>query len=335
MIRCCALALVGLLVTACSAFGRPAAVTVNGTTISQRSVDGELNELRDNFRYRRAVFEGQTGQHGTADVEGAGRGTVKASFAAEVLTRRVYFELIHQEVVRRRLRVGPDELRRAQVDVLEQVASIDPEDEGITDPAAEERSIIDQFSERYQDDLTRREAEYLVLLDRLGGADVTDAAASRYYLEHGSEFDQACFKHVLVASAQEAGAVRAELAGGADLGQVALARSKDPNVGQNAGDLGCVLAGSPVPKFLEAVRHLPAGTLSQPVHTELGWHVFEVYAGRRAPLASVLPDVRERLRARNNALVARFLQRLASGADIDVNPKYGRFDRDESRVVPP
>src|SRR5207248_10355563 len=105
-------ALVALTGAACGAIG-PAAATVNGTHISQGDFNAELREIADNKTYRRSIEQ-------RLPVLGQGRGTVDASFAAQVLTRRILFELVHQEVVRRHLKVTAAEISRARQEVVQQ-----------------------------------------------------------------------------------------------------------------------------------------------------------------------------------------------------------------------
>ncbi len=80
-------------------------------------------------------------------------------------------------------------------------------------------------------------------------------------------------RHILLDSEDGAAAVIAELGGGADFQELAVARSTGPS-GPNGGDLGWFSAETMVPPFAQAVSLMEVGTFSEtPVQTRFGWHV--------------------------------------------------------------
>ena len=80
-------------------------------------------------------------------------------------------------------------------------------------------------------------------------------------------------RHILLDSEDGAAAVIAELGGGADFQELAVARSTGPS-GPNGGDLGWFSAETMVPPFAQAVSSMEVGTFSEtPVQTRFGWHV--------------------------------------------------------------
>jgi peptidyl-prolyl cis-trans isomerase SurA len=75
--------------------------------------------------------------------------------------------------------------------------------------------------------------------------------------------------------------IRDRIASGTDdFGAIAKAVSEDPGSAADGGDLGWTGAGSFVPDFEQAVSQLDEKQLSQPFHTQYGWHVVELL-GRR------------------------------------------------------
>ncbi|MDF3606950.1 peptidylprolyl isomerase [Paracoccus sp. DMF-8] len=81
--------------------------------------------------------------------------------------------------------------------------------------------------------------------------------------------------HILVKTEDEAKAIEAELAGGADFGTLAEQKSTD-NSSANKGDLGWFQPAQMVAPFAEAVQALKPGELSKPVETQFGWHVIKL-----------------------------------------------------------
>jgi len=64
---------------------------------------------------------------------------------------------------------------------------------------------------------------------------------------------------------------------GEDFAEVAKEVSEDPGSAANGGDLGCFGKGQMVPEFEEAAFSLDVGEVSQPVKTDFGYHIIQVY----------------------------------------------------------
>jgi len=78
--------------------------------------------------------------------------------------------------------------------------------------------------------------------------------------------------HILVETEDEAKAIVAELAAGADFEKVAMEKSTGPS-GPNGGQLGWFGPGRMVAEFEAAVKELDVKEVSGPVKTQFGWHV--------------------------------------------------------------
>lgn len=114
-------------------------------------------------------------------------------------------------------------------------------------------------------------------------------------------------RHILVAEEDEAKQIIEELQGGADFATLAKERSTGPS-GPNGGDLGQFGKGQMVPAFEAAAFALDAGAFTlEPVQTQFGWHVIEVYEKGTAPLPE-LAQVEEQVR--NLVISDRFTQQL-------------------------
>lgn len=81
--------------------------------------------------------------------------------------------------------------------------------------------------------------------------------------------------HILVETLEEAQALKAELASGADFANMAKEKSTGPS-GPSGGALGWFGAGEMVPEFEEIVVKLSVGDISEPVQTQFGWHVIKL-----------------------------------------------------------
>ena len=86
--------------------------------------------------------------------------------------------------------------------------------------------------------------------------------------------------HILIETETEAHQVREQLLDGANFAELAQHRSIGPS-GPNGGQLGWFREGIMVPVFEAAVMQLQPGEISEPVHTQFGWHVVLLHEVRR------------------------------------------------------
>lgn len=116
--------------------------------------------------------------------------------------------------------------------------------------------------------------------------EVTPAAVQAAYDEMVAEFEpqeEVHARHVLVATEEEAQAVKAELDAGADFEELAKEKSVDPSAQQNGGDLGFFSRGMMVGPFEDAAFALTEpGQISEPVQSDFGWHVIQLVAERQS-----------------------------------------------------
>ena len=81
--------------------------------------------------------------------------------------------------------------------------------------------------------------------------------------------------HILVDSQTDALAIKDKLNNGGDFASTAMRFSQCPS-GRRGGDLGYFKRGQMVKEFEDAAFSLPVGQVSEPVHTEFGWHIIKV-----------------------------------------------------------
>jgi len=80
--------------------------------------------------------------------------------------------------------------------------------------------------------------------------------------------------HILVDTLEQASQLRSQITEGADFAQVAQAHSKCPS-SANGGDIGSFIAGQVFVPFELAVFAIEVGEISQPVQTDVGWHLIK------------------------------------------------------------
>jgi peptidyl-prolyl cis-trans isomerase C len=83
-------------------------------------------------------------------------------------------------------------------------------------------------------------------------------------------------RHILVDSEEKANELHAKIVAGADFAQLAKENSTDTGSKDQGGVLGYFGHGQMVPEFEAAAFKLEKGQVSEPVHTNFGWHIIKV-----------------------------------------------------------
>jgi peptidyl-prolyl cis-trans isomerase C len=123
------------------------------------------------------------------------------------------------------------------------------------------------------------------LLEKTGQAALTDDAMHQVYddaVKQMSNEEEVHARHILVETEEEAKAIEAQLKSGADFATLAKQKSKDPGAA-DGGDLGYFTKDQMVPEFSDAAFKLDKGQISDPVHTQFGWHIIKVEDKRTKP----------------------------------------------------
>lgn len=113
--------------------------------------------------------------------------------------------------------------------------------------------------------------------------------------ESFAEPEQVKASHILVEDAAKAKEVKEKLDGGADFTEIAKEYSTDTSNSENGGDLGYFAKGEMVAEFEEAAFAMKEGEISEPVKTELGYHIIK-FADKKAAADAVFEDKKEEIK---------------------------------------
>ena len=309
-------ALAAVLATGCSTLVDDPAASVNGTEITVESLEDEVDQIEGNEDYKLALEQ----QYG-ATFGGASKGTFDSAFVAQLLSLRIYYELLEGVVGERGSEITEDERLEAREQTEQQLDSI-------------KEGLLESFPEEYQDTLVHQTA----LLNEAQQLVVDDApSAEEYFEERKDEFGEACVSHILVSTENrepaearaEVEAIAARLAAGEDFAAVATAESDDPGSAPTGGDLQCGPRGRFVTEFEDAVFTQPVGQVGEPVETSFGYHLILVRSRTEPTLEEVLPEIEQRISSDTGQALSDFLIEVTctEDADIEVNPRYGTWDR--------
>ncbi len=148
----------------------------------------------------------------------------------------------------------------------------------IANPTEDEAQIFANVgSDPDRSDATKAAvAEQLLIRDAVVAELANDEAyLAGIYENQPALLVSVCARLILVATSEEADAVKARLDAGEDFAEVANELSLDAN--SVGGELPCPIAAADyVEEFSTAAALLPVGEISTPVPTEFGWHILVV-----------------------------------------------------------
>lgn len=313
-----ALALV-LGASSCSTLD-PNAASVNGDEISRRDFEDDLHSLRDNEEYVTA-----SGQQ----VAGSLTNSVSTDFAASELTNRVLATLVHQELAARRVTVDP-----AVADVARQIGP-----QFVLGQAETADAIYQTLPEDYRATIEQEVAERLTLGLVLNDVTLNDinAQIEDQPLRNAAEV---CALLLPAASEEDAQAALDELAGGADFATVAATYSADPSLAESGGELrqpdGTCFSGQDYLSLGEdvmaAMEAVELGTDIGPLPLDQFFLVVRVESAE-GQSDTALTQALFGYASPEDPAFGEWLTTSLGDADIDVDPRYGRWDPAVGGVV--
>ncbi|MDQ0190156.1 peptidylprolyl isomerase [Alicyclobacillus cycloheptanicus] len=142
------------------------------------------------------------------------------------------------------------------------------------------------------------------------------------YNDNKSLFQEVTVDEILLPTEAQAKQIEAKLKAGANFAKLADQYSKDPSVKQNHGTYANALVAEFVPNFAKACRTLPIGKISDPVHTQYGYHIL------RVDKRGIMPFSQARTQIEQGSLpqsvmqtLQNDIQKIAAQAEKDANIK--------------
>jgi len=274
----------------------PTAAKVGDETVSQQYVDDELRALAENDRLRKAVAAAQAPALSNAE------GSVTSDIGAGWLGLIVAQQIAAEAVERRGLEVSSTDRDRGRQLAIQSVGG---------------QGIFGSLPEWFQDRLVTRWTP-VARLERA----LTDDPPPALTRELEAQCPSGRYvSHILVESETEALTLAQQLAAGADFADLARQRSIDTASARQGGQLGCIDGQSFVEPFATVAATQPVGVVSDPVTTQYGSHL--VLVTDQPPAAAV------------RQLAIQAALGSTRGATVEVDRRYGTWDRANGQIVPP
>jgi peptidyl-prolyl cis-trans isomerase C len=173
--------------------------------------------------------------------------------------------------------MGPDQKRDYLITYLTDVI--------VLSQAAEQKKLGDDPDVQRRLAFDHNRVLMEALLQSTGRAAVTDEAMRKVYDDATKQMQpeqEIHARHILVPTEDEAKAIEDQLKKGADFATLAKEKSKDPGAA-DGGDLGYFTKEQMVAEFSDVAFKLDKGQISDPVHTQFGWHIIKVEDKRTKP----------------------------------------------------
>jgi foldase protein PrsA len=316
-----------VLAAGCSGFGvsNQDAATVNGVGIPTDRL-GEMTKAQLGQQQAQAQ---QQGQQQSQDIEGATR---------QALEGLIQFQLVL------------DGARKAGITIEE--ADVDARMEQLKQQVAAQGQNYEELLQTRQitEEVLRTQQRVQLAVDLVAVKLVPyppDAELRSALAKRKDDFLEVHVRHVLVKDKATADKVREELVAEDNWAEVAKRSSIDTQSKGKAGDLGFNAKGSTVKPFEQAEYALAgqgdckgktsgscASPISQPVKTQFGYHVLQVVGVRLPALDNELrAKLEPAVKDRRQQAVQRWFDDQVKQAEVTVNPRFGRWDAENGRVV--
>lgn len=315
-------ALVGLVallggLAGCDA-GRPSAGSVNGRGVSARTVDDVVEATASAFQ-----AQGQ-------DLSGEGADTYQADVASGVLQQLLLLKAT-EVVARGRGLELTEELRAAGADQVDTVLFGEQQ-------AELGEQVTKAVSGDTRDILEALGAWRAALLADLGTED-PDARARAFYDDNPTQFEQLCLDGLVVQTQAQLTAAQARVEAGEGLAEVSAELSTNEQVRQAGGDLRCAtreqIQQQLAPELAEPILAAEVGQVLDPVTVGEEIIVIGLRELQAVPYESVRDQIIESQGSASDAQLTEALRAELDGLDVQVDPRFGRWDGGTGRVIPP
>jgi parvulin-like peptidyl-prolyl isomerase len=324
---------------AAAAFAVPTnAVVVNGTAISQQSLNSDLTAIAGSPEYQCYVnsqaLVSSNGQQVLPPVSGAGKSqdpdhhpTATTSYTASYLDLRIQHELVLQLAAQRHIEVTQAQLDQARSDYTTQITRVMAEIAqtaegqnprytcGSTTPLTGSE-VLATMPSSFVDQQVQFVATTVALEEDLSGIGSSESDLQAYFEQHRSEFDTVCVVLAGYSTESDATAAAAKVAAGTPFSQVAQ-QAQQPQQGcVNQSQLSAQLPGA-------KLDSLAVGAVSEPIQVSSGYILLQVTSRTPADYSQVKSDVSQAAQEKGSSKASTAITAVTRHADVSIDPRYG------------
>jgi parvulin-like peptidyl-prolyl isomerase len=326
------------------------AVVVNGSAISQQSLNSDLTAIAASPSYQCYVnsqaFISSSGQQVLPPVSGAGKSqdpdhhpTATTSYTATYLDLRIQHELITQLAARSHIEVTQSDLDQARSAYTNQISQVMAEI-GQTAEAQNPRytcgsttpltgsEVLSTMPSAFVDQQVHFVATTVALEEDLAGIGSSDADLLAYFEAHRSEFDTVCVTVAGYATESDAKAAAAKVAAGTPFSQVA--QQAQPQQGcLNQSQLAAQLPSG------AKLESLPVGGVSAPIQVASGYILVQVTSRTPTDYSASKQYVSQAAQQKGASRASAAVSAVQRHADVSIDPRYGVWVSTLAQVFTP
>lgn len=307
------------LLGACGNLFDTAAAVVSGTKITIQEVTEGLEAFKETEEYQRLAQQG--------NIEAIQR-QVQQAYLSDLIRRAV----LQPEAEELGIEVTDEEVAE-QIDAIkDEFGSENAFQEGLKERGLDEARLEQIIHDNLLEEKLRAEVTE--------GTEPSEAEVSAYYEENIADYTTTRSQHILVEEKVLADQIATQLQNApkkkvdALFEQLARRESTDRGSAKDGGNLGFTSAGELVEEYESAAAELQIGEVSDPVQSQLGYHVIRVLERRVTPLEDVADAISEQIgEGAEEEAWQEWLREAYEAADIRVNSRYGELDVQSQQVV--
>ncbi len=326
---------VGAIVVAGSLSVPANAVTVDGTSVSQATLNQDLATIKQNAAFGcyldASVEVRSSGEASVPTLTGqASSGSYSTAFVDFWLSQVINNLLIEHLAAAQHLALDATAFAAGRADLAGSIGATLSEAAAASGQsavcAASGQAIVSTLPPALVDTLVRAQAAGDLVLAHAAGYGLGTAQLERYFTAHPTSFQTICLSAIEVASETTATTLRQAIEAGEPFATAAIANSTDTTSAPNGGALGCYSANEGAyPTVAADVNGLAVGEISQPVADNTSYLLLEVTSYEPAAFSAVQTAVRQAILSAGSAKASKELATLTKTAQVSVDQRYGRW----------
>ncbi len=324
------------------------AAVVNGTGISQQSLNSDVNAIAGSPPYQCYLnsqdYLSSNGAASLPPVAGAGttqnageHSSANSGFVATYLDTQIGHQLVQQIADQRNVTVTPAQLADARAAYTNQISQVMNATAQTQNPRLTCGTAVPltgpEILQTMPLSFVNAEVEFLatasVLQEQLSGIGSSDAALFTYFTRHPSKFDRVCVTVAGFSTQAEATAAEAKVAFGSPFAQVASQAQGGPR--------GCAVLSvfaNQLPSTAN-LQSLPVNAVSAPISAGGGYLLLQFTSRTPSTFSAARSYVEQAVQQAGAASTQRAITAAERRASVTVDPRYGVWVPVQASVFTP